>query len=51
MAAEVTGPKIKSAQHITEDKWLQQVAKHAERSVDLKAEVEQLKVMRYIYNS
>jgi len=43
MAAEVTGPKIKSAQHITEDKWLQQVAKHAERSVDLKAEVEQLK--------
>lgn len=43
LAAQATGPKLKSAQHITEEKWLQQVAKAAEKSVDLKAEVEQLK--------
>jgi hypothetical protein len=47
MAAEVTGPKLKSAQHVTENKWLEQVARAAERSVDLKAEVEQLKVKKY----
>ena len=36
MAAEVTGPKLKSAQHVTEQKWLEQVAKAAEKQVDLK---------------
>lgn len=43
MAAEATGPKLKSAQHITEQKWLEQVAKAAEKQVDLKEEVEKLK--------
>ena len=41
---QITGPKLKSAQHVTEEKWLQQVAKAAEKSVDLKEEIEQLKV-------
>jgi len=43
MAAEVTGPKLKSAQHVTEQKWLEQVAKAAEKQVDLKDEIEKLK--------
>jgi len=43
LASQVTGPKLKSAQHVTEEKWLQQVAKAAEKSVDLKEEVEKMK--------
>ena len=37
---------------MTEEKWLQQVAKAAEKSVDLKEEIEQLKVkLHYLVNS
>ena len=42
---------MKSAQHVTEEKWLQQVAKAAEKSVDLKEEIEQLKVKQINANN
>lgn len=46
LAAEAAGPKKKAAEHITEDKWLAKVAKHAEKEIDLKEEIEKAKLIR-----
>jgi len=48
MAAQATGPKLKSAQHVTEERWLAQVALAAEKTVDLKEEVEKLKAEKKV---